>query len=43
MMLLLEDKLSEIKDELYIHGNFGCLYEEDIEERLEEILNDIRR
>ena len=31
MMLLLEDKLSEIKDELYIYGNFGCLYEEDIE------------
>ena len=30
-MLLLEDKLSEIKNELYIYGNFGCLYEEDIE------------
>ena len=29
MMLLLEDKLSEIKDELYIYGNFGCLDEED--------------
>ena len=31
MMLLLEDKLSEIKNELYIYGNFGCNYEEDIE------------
>lgn len=28
-MLLLEDKLSKIKNELYIHGNFGCLDEED--------------